>query len=539
MKTTFLKFFLTLLMLGESFPKESNLLAQSFRIFPNDQTYQYEPIIVVSRINPMIMFCSSNTFFGGTFFNEGVYVTTNGGLNWFGSDTCKGQNINNHGGDPGIAIDKNGVFILKHIASSLLTPGVYTHYSTDMGITWSLQSTVSQGSPTEDKGSLTTDNNPISQFYGRSYITGVNYQPPYPVLFAFTTNNGVNWSSYSAIGGSAADRCSGGELAIGPSGQVYNIWAVDSGAPPGTEKYAKFGSSTDGGVTWIVNQNIFNMHGIGMLYTPWSILVNGIPKIAVDVTAGPRNGWIYGVTNEYNIAPAGSDFDVLFHRSTNGGQSWSPGIRVNQDPLNNGKIQLFPAVCVDSTGAIDVLYYDNRNTTSDSLQVYLSRSTDGGNTWVDYQISDKTFAPKTVPFTNSKMGDFIDIISTRNKLFPVWMADYTSSGRFQIWMRIIDMNSIGVQQISTRVPENFILKQNYPNPFNPSTTIEFSLPKKENIKITIYDALGKEISNVVNSELEPGTYKTEFDGTNYSSGIYFYKLQSKDFLVAKKMILIK
>ena len=65
-----------------------------------------------------------------------------------------------------------------------------------------------------------------------------------------------------------------------------------------------------------------------------------------------------------------------------------------------GRIQLFPAICVDSTGTINVLYYDNRGTTSDSLQVYFSRSSDGGNTWLDNKISDKTFKPKGIANSN-------------------------------------------------------------------------------------------------------------------------------------------
>ena len=82
------------------------------------------------------------------------------------------------------------------------------------------------------------------------------------------------------------------------------------------------------------------------------------------------------------------------------------------------------------------------------------------------------------------MGDFIGITSARNKLFPVWMADYT--GIFQIWTIIIDI-PIGIQQISLQIPKDYILKQNYPNPFNPSTIIEFSIPKKDNVKLIIYD----------------------------------------------------
>ena len=187
-------------------------------------------------------------------------------------------------------------------------------------------------------------------------------------------------------------------VAVGPNGQVYDVWAVDSGFQvPAPEYLTGLGISSDGGVNWNINQTIFTMHGIGgyiAFSSEYSIMANGIPKITVDLSSGFRRGWIYVVTNEINHAPAGSDPDIIFHRSTDGGQSWSAGIRVNQDPLNDGKIQLFPALCVDSAGGIDVIYYDNRNTSSDSLGLFLSRSPDGGNSWYDMQISDRNFEPK-------------------------------------------------------------------------------------------------------------------------------------------------
>jgi hypothetical protein len=561
----FLRFILlTVLILKSSlFSDLSYSITPSFRIFPSSSIRQYEPLIVISPLNPMVMFCSANTFNPANplFPGEGVYATTNGGLNWFGADFCQGQPTNNHGGDPGIVIDKNGVFILKHVGNQNFTSnfGVYSHYSTDMGTTWSNAYTLSSQIPPEDKGSMTTDNNPSSPFYGRTYITGVNFQPPYPVLTAYTTNSGLSWSAYTAINGSAIppNRCSGGELEKGPNGQVYDAWAAVVSNPPSTELFAGFATSSDGGVNWNVISNIFNMHGIsGILTQKGNILANGIPRIAVDHSSGPRRGWIYVVTNETNNAPAGADPDIIFHRSTNGGLTWSQGIRVNQDPVNNGKIQFFPAICVDSTGAIDILYYDDRNTTSDSSDVFMSRSTNGGSNWYDFEVSDKTFKPK--PIVTSKLGDFIGIASARNKLFPVWMANYTGTDDFQIWMTILDLDAIGVQKISSEVPNDFVLEQNYPNPFNPVTKIKFSLPAAVqrhafDLQLIVYDVLGKEVASLIpplwggQQGLKPGTYEVEWDGTNYPSGVYYYRLIAYDpstssgqsFSVSKKMILLK
>jgi hypothetical protein len=101
----------------------------------------------------------------------------------------------------------------------------------------------------------------------------------------------------------------------------------------------------------------------------------------------------------------------------------------------------------------------------------------------------------------------------------------------------------GIRKINEKVPEDFKLYQNYPNPFNPKTTISFSIPhtnNKDNLTlITIYDILGRELEVILNEKLQPGNYEIEWDGTNYTSGIYYYKLFTVNFSDVKKMILVK
>ncbi|MBE2225857.1 MAG: T9SS type A sorting domain-containing protein, partial [Ignavibacteria bacterium] len=74
---------------------------------------------------------------------------------------------------------------------------------------------------------------------------------------------------------------------------------------------------------------------------------------------------------------------------------------------------------------------------------------------------------------------------------------------------------------------------------NPVTNIEFDVPKSSFVKLTVYDVKGRAVETLVNSELSPGTYKTDWNGTNFSSGVYFYKLESDGFVQTKRMILIK
>ena len=82
---------------------------------------------------------------------------------------------------------------------------------------------------------------------------------------------------------------------------------------------------------------------------------------------------------------------------------------------------------------------------------------------------------------------------------------------------------VGVNKISHEIPESFSLAQNYPNPFNPNTVISFQIPVTAFAIVKIYDISGNEIQTLINEQLKPGSYEVEFDGTNFSSGVYFYR----------------
>ncbi|MBI5402438.1 MAG: T9SS type A sorting domain-containing protein [Ignavibacteriae bacterium] len=93
------------------------------------------------------------------------------------------------------------------------------------------------------------------------------------------------------------------------------------------------------------------------------------------------------------------------------------------------------------------------------------------------------------------------------------------------------------------IPENYSLSQNYPNPFNPVTKINYELPKDGKVKLVIYDILGREVKSLVNNEFKTaGRYTVEFNGTQFASGVYFYRIQVEDgkgFTAVKKMVLVK
>lgn len=89
------------------------------------------------------------------------------------------------------------------------------------------------------------------------------------------------------------------------------------------------------------------------------------------------------------------------------------------------------------------------------------------------------------------------------------------------------------------LPSKFELKQNFPNPFNPTTYIEYSIPQNSFVSIKVYDILGKEVTTLVSSELNAGTYIAEFNASNLSSGVYFYSMRANDFSETKRMLLTK
>lgn len=100
-----------------------------------------------------------------------------------------------------------------------------------------------------------------------------------------------------------------------------------------------------------------------------------------------------------------------------------------------------------------------------------------------------------------------------------------------------NINSLVVSSVD--IPANFALEQNYPNPFNPATIIKFSLPEKQNVTITIFNALGEQVRDVVSGEFDAGYHTVNFNASDLSSGVYIYRIDAGNFSDVKKMMLLK
>ncbi len=130
--------------------------------------------------------------------------------------------------------------------------------------------------------------------------------------------------------------------------------------------------------------------------------------------------------------------------------------------------------------------------------------------------------------------------------FPVFQIIYTYislNGTPFVGSKVIDYSPsspvIGINIISNETPSGYELSQNYPNPFNPSTKINFAVPVSGLVSLVIFNELGREVEKLVNQNLNAGSYEFDWNAAEYPSGVYFYRLESDQFVETKKMILSK
>jgi len=157
-------------------------------------------------------------------------------------------------------------------------------------------------------------------------------------------------------------------------------------------------------------------------------------------------------------------------------------------------------------------------------------STDNGQTWV----KKNTGLPNN-PKTSALSGV---VVETRK---AVEIKEYlgffdNSNGGARIFKR---ETVVSVEKVNNLTLSTFSLSQNYPNPFNPSTTINFSIPEESFVSLKVFNSLGQEIETLVSKDLGAGNYKYDWNAKNFTSGIYFYTIQTDDFIETKKMILLK
>jgi hypothetical protein len=179
--------------------------------------------------------------------------------------------------------------------------------------------------------------------------------------------------------------------------------------------------------------------------------------------------------------------------------------------------------------------------------------------WFDSLSRDMRFMMNSGPFVMNSLDTQIAVMACivgfgSNNYQNVCNLQSSSDSALKYYYEDFKCNSaIGIEPISSKIPERFALYQNYPNPFNPVTKIKFAIPltpqsplkggirgvKGGFVTMKVYDILGREVAVLVNEQLKPGNYEVEWDASAYSSGLYLYRLESEDYTETKKMLLLK
>jgi subtilisin-like proprotein convertase family protein len=172
-----------------------------------------------------------------------------------------------------------------------------------------------------------------------------------------------------------------------------------------------------------------------------------------------------------------------------------------------------------------------------------------GDNFIGTVLDDTASSPicnsNAVPFTGffkpcRPLSQFNSLLTEGPWILQIYDRKSSDTGLLKAWSLTITYQTlIGLTQISHNVPGTFLLEQNYPNPFNPNTRIKFSVPKSSFVKLAVYDMLGKELKTVVDNFLSAGVYESDLDMSSYSSGVYFYRIETNEFTDTKKMVLLK
>jgi photosystem II stability/assembly factor-like uncharacterized protein len=222
--------------------------------------------------------------------------------------------------------------------------------------------------------------------------------------------------------------------------------------------------------------------------------------------------------NSYSTGTGGTAWSVFFtdiqtgyictdgggiRKTTNGGINWTA--------QSSGTTQLLHWVFFPTTGTGNTGYICGWGGT-------ILKTIDAGNNW-NTQISGTGQNLRSSYFPNVNTG---------------WVT-----GDNGTILKTTTGGITTIQLVNNEIPSEFKLYQNFPNPFNPSTNMLFELPKSSFVQLIVYDLLGRETEKLVSQELKAGTYKVDWNASNYPGGTYFYKLTAGGFVETKKMILVK
>ncbi len=255
----------------------------------------------------------------------------------------------------------------------------------------------------------------------------------------------------------------------------------------------------------------YNAEGIEQWSRRYSGSANFIDQARSLVVDKSNNIYITGYATEANTC---YDFTTIKY-NPNGDQLWIA-------KYNNGLNDFGKKIILDQAG-----------------NVYIIGDSDGSGTGFDYATvkydsSGNQLWAKRYDYSG-QYGDYPTAVAVDNN-----GSIYVTGQSNRDWLTIKYSELTGISSTVGEVPSGYYLSQNYPNPFNPKTVISYQVSVSSDMKLNVYDVLGNEVSTLVNQKQNAGSYQVEFDGSNFSSGIYFYRLEVDGNIVdTKRMILLK
>ncbi len=299
--------------------------------------------------------------------------------------------------------------------------------------------------PYEDKPYLVSDNSAGSSHKNNVYISWTRfdaYLEPGPndstqIYFSRSIDQGITFDPPYRIsdkGGDCSDddnTVEGAVPAVGPKGEIYISWSGPNGLV--------FDKSLDGGVSFGKDKVLTELVGGWNMDIPGVMRCNGFPVTKVDFSEGTYKGRIYINWVDQRFG----DPDVFVIASDDHGESWSKPVRVNDDPLFNNKAQFFTWMAVDPVdGAINIVFYERRNTEGVMTELTLARSVDGGKSFVNYRIDLKPFACNEKIF----FGDYSGIDAYNGRVVSVF-SHFITNDEVAISAAIFDFD-LGTQNVN-------------------------------------------------------------------------------------------
>ena len=484
-----------------------------------------EPSIIVNPKNTDHMVGGSNI--------DNVYYSTDGGYSWTVSAL---SSTNGVWGDPALIVDTAGAYYFFHLSNppqGSWIDRIVCQKQEAIGEPWNNGSYMGLNPPKEqDKEWAVVDvtNNNIYVTWTQFDSYGSSNPGDYSnIMFSRSYDGGETWSEPKIINEVPGDcidddnTVEGAVPAVGPNGEIYVVWAGPEGLV--------FDRSLDQGDTWLDEDIYVGPFPDGWAYDiPGISRCNGLPVTKCDLSSGPHHGTIYvNWTDQRNGI---EDTDVWLCKSTDGGNTWSEAVRVNDDPP--GKQQFFTWMDVDqATGYLWFVFYDRRNYEDNNTDVYMAVSRDGGESFINFKASESPF----LPYSSVFFGDYTNVSAYNDVVRPIWAR--LEGSDLSIWTAIVEPDIVGIDE---DIPSLLSLEQNFPNPFRESTVISFKLHRPATVTLRVMDVYGRIVATIHDHDhLRAGKHTRVFEPADYSlaPGTYYFSLESENSVMQKKMIFVR